>query len=143
MTKQTRYSAARGGKPCSIQLDPVSLVRFAFCSRVCSEHLGVNVGLSTIVRRALVLYQAHCEALLAGGIGKPEDADVYRRIEAAQLRIVNKGNDSGVVTIEMVRNSPELLTLEALRKAAMVPRPLLNDKLKGELKNWTPAPNRG
>lgn len=143
MNTNIRQRAVTGGINKTAQLDPLSLVRLAYCERIAIQHLGVRASFSTIVRRSLVLYQAHCEALFAGSIGKPEDSAIYRRIEAVQLNIVNKGSPSDVVTVEMVRDSPELRTIGDLQRAATVPRPILNDKLKGELKNWTPSQNRG
>ena len=143
MNSTIRHRAAKRGANRSVQLDMAGLLRLAYCERVAVQHLGVRASISTIVRRSLVLYQAHCEALYEGSIGRPEDASAYRRIESAQLNIVNKGDDSEVVTVDMVRLSPELRTIGDLQRAATPPRPNLNDKLKGELKNWTPTQNRG
>ena len=125
--------AAKNGSSRGVRLDGAGLVRAAYCERVVKEHLGEKASFNTIVRRALVLYQAHCEALVRGDIGNPEDADVYRQFEAMQLRRENEGSQS-ILTVDAVRDAPTLRTIGELEKEA---RPLLlNDQIKQQVSRW-------
>lgn len=133
MPTTTNYRAAKNGVPRSIRLDDIANVRLAYCERVANEVLSTKSSASTIIRRALVLYQAHCEGLVEGSIGQPEDAQIYRNFEATQLRYVNAGFHSSKVTVKDVTEAVHLKTIGELEREKPPKHKRLIDELKAAL----------
>lgn len=62
---QRNYKTAQRGRPAWMSLCPLSLTRVHWAKHFIGVELAASASSSTVVRRALELYQAHLEALAA------------------------------------------------------------------------------
>ena len=133
MTIQRQQRAARKGTVRSFNLDASSLVRMAWCERYANEFLSdAKTTGSSIVRRALSLFHAHCESLLTA---EGEDGNMRRSYEASQLRLANKGTFQIGLTVDQVRGVRELRPVHVLLKDQ--PRPLtVSEQLARDVQRW-------
>jgi hypothetical protein len=127
---------ARNGVKRTVNMDVATYARAAYCSRVVANHLGSTASFSTIIRRAIVVYQSHCEALVKGSLGKPSEAEMYRQIELRQLDIVNEGAYHNGITAEEVNESPTLKTLGELQRAKVAAQPTIAQQIAAGVGEW-------
>lgn len=93
---QRNYKTAQRGRPAWVSLCPLSITRIDYAKHFIGAELAASASSSTVVRRALELYQFHLEEL-ASPIASKQDLDNER---LALLR-ANRGDTRSVSAAQL------------------------------------------
>jgi len=124
--------AARAGKSVTATLNDSAQIRLAWCLRATNELFKVKATTSTVMRRAITLFQSHLETLL---VAEGTNGDMLRAFEVAQLRLANKGTQKLGISLDKVKAIPVLKPLHQLI-ADLPQAPKVIDILRQDLLRW-------
>lgn len=107
---------AQQGRPAWVSLDPISITRLDYAKHIITVELAASATNSTVVRRALAVYQLHLEDL-----ARPLTPKRYLDTERRALIAANRGDKRSISanTLAALPSSQPVPTLASL----LAPRP--------------------
>lgn len=120
---------AQRGKPSWFSADQMSQVRLCHAKRIATDLVKADATNSTIIRRALEVYQAHMESLLSSASGS-----LNLSWELNRLRAANRGA-SWNTPAHLITAGP-LKSLGDIAADYHAKQPTPMDMIQADLKKW-------